>query len=135
MMWLRASRSIVRTMSHDEVVINSSVDSDRVRGRRPALPMIAVCVGVVFLPWSREPRSGILGEGRYALALALLGLLIYAVESLRDTELRVWRRMSVPLAIGCLLIALAALNGYGALGALVSATAAVAWLVTAARLT
>jgi len=61
--------------------------------------------------------------------------LIYAIESLRQTDLRVWRRMSVPLAIGCLLIALAALNGYGALGALVTAIAAVAWLVSAARLT
>ena len=121
-------------MSHD-VVTDGSFDSERVRGLRPALPMITVCAGVVLLPWSREPRSGILGEGRYALALALLGLLIYAIESRRQTDLRVWRRMSVPLAIGCLLIALAALNGYGALGALVTAIAAVAWLVSAARLT
>lgn len=97
--------------------------------------MIAVCVGVLFLPWSREPRSGVLGEGRYALALALLGLLIYAIESPRQNKLPVWRTMSVPLAIGCLLIALTALNGYGALGAFVTAIAAVAWLVTAARLT
>jgi len=89
--------------------------------------MIAVCVGVVLLPWSREPRSGILGEGRYALALALVGLLIYAIESLRHTDLRVWRTMSVPLAIGCLLIALAALNGYGALGALVTAISFAHW--------
>jgi hypothetical protein len=95
--------------------------------------MIAVCVGVVFLPWTREPRSGILGEGRFALALALVGLVIYAIESLRGSGLRVWRTMSVALAIGCLLIALAALNGYGALGALVTAIAAVAWLVRAAH--
>jgi hypothetical protein len=60
---------------------------------------------------------------------------IYAIESLRGAGLRVWRTMSVPLAIGCLLIALAALNGYGALGALVTAIAAVAWLVRAARFT
>jgi hypothetical protein len=97
--------------------------------------MIAVCIGVIFLPWSREPRSGILSEGRYVLALALLGLLIYAIENLRHTDLRVWRTTSVPLAIGCLLIALAALNGYGAPGALVSAIAAVTWLVSAVRLT
>jgi hypothetical protein len=97
--------------------------------------MIAVCVGVLLLPWSREPRSGILGEGRYALALALVGLLTYAVGSARQTGLRVWRTMSIPLAIGCLLIALHALNGYGALGALVTAIAAVAWLVSAARRT
>jgi hypothetical protein len=97
--------------------------------------MIAVCLGVLFLPWSREARSGILGEGRYALALALVGLVIYAVGSLRHTDLRVWRTMSVPLAIGCLLIALDAVNGYGALGALVTAIAAVAWLMSAARRT
>jgi hypothetical protein len=121
-------------MNHD-IVTDSPFDSERVRSRRPALPMIAVCVGVVLLPWSRGPRSGILGEGRYALALALVGLLIYAIESLRHTDLRVWRTMSVPLAIGCLLIAVAALNGYGALGVLVTAIAAVAWLVSAARLT
>ena len=113
---------------------DSSFDSDRARRRRPALPMIAVCIGVVFLPWSREPRSGILGEGRYALALALAGLLIYAIGSLRDTDLRVWRTMSVPLAIGCLLIAVAALNGYGAPGPLVTVIAAAAWLMSAARL-
>lgn len=120
-------------MMSEDVVTDSSLDSDRVRARRPALPMIAICVGVVLLPWNREPRSGILGAGKYALALALLGLLIYAIESLRHTHLRVWRTMSVPLAIGCLLIALAALNGYGAPGVLVTAIAAVAWLVNAAR--
>jgi hypothetical protein len=76
-----------------------------------------------------------LGEGRYALALALVGLLTYAVASVRNTDLRVWRAMSVPLAIGCLLIALHALNGYGALGALVTAIAALLWLVSAARRT
>jgi hypothetical protein len=101
--------------------------------------MIAVCVGVLLLPWSREPRSGILGEGRYALALALalalVGLLTYAVGSARRTDLRVWRTISIPLAIGCLLIALHALNGYGALGALVTAIAALMWLVSAARRT
>jgi hypothetical protein len=97
--------------------------------------MIAVCVGVLLLPWSREPRSGILGEERYALALALVGLLTYAIGSVRNTDLRVWRAMSVPLAIGCLLIALHALNGYGALGALVTAIAALVWLVSAARRT
>jgi hypothetical protein len=97
--------------------------------------MIAVCVGVLLLPWSREPRSGILGEGRYALALALVGLLTYAVGSARQTGLRVWRTMSIPLAIGCLLIALQALNGYGALGALVTAIASLVWLVSAASRT
>jgi hypothetical protein len=67
--------------------------------------------------------------------LALAGLLLYAIGTLRDHDLRVWRTMSVPLAIGCLLIALAALNGYGAIGALVTALAAVAWLMSAARRT
>jgi hypothetical protein len=97
--------------------------------------MIAVCVGVLLLPWSREPRSGILGEGRYALALAVVGLLTYAVGNARHTDLRVWRTMSIPLAIGCLLIALHALNGYAALGALVTAIAALMWLVSTARRT
>jgi hypothetical protein len=82
----------------------------------------------------RRRLAGAVGEGRYALALALLGLLIYAIESLRHADLRLWRTLSVPLAIGCLLVALVALNGYGALGAIVTAIAAVAWLLNAGRL-
>lgn len=121
-------------MDHN-VVTDSSFEPGYVGRRRPTLPMIVVCLGVLFLPWSREPRSGILGDGKYALAMAVVGLVIYAVGSVRHTDQRVWRILSVPLAIGCLLIALRALDGYGALGALVTAIAAVAWLVSAARRT
>jgi hypothetical protein len=71
---------------------------------RPSLPMFAVCVGAL-LPWDREPRSGILSEGRYALALALAGLLIYELAAAQHLDLRWWRRASVPLALGCLSLA------------------------------
>jgi hypothetical protein len=99
--------------------------------------MFAVCVGVVLLPWSKELRSGILGEGKYALALALAlalaGLLIYAVAASGRLDLRWWRLTSVPLAAGCLVLAVRALNGYGAPGAIVTAAAAVAWLIGSQR--
>jgi len=54
--------------------------------------MVAICVGVLLLPWGRAPRSGILGEGKYALALALTGLLIYTLVASRRLDLRWWRR-------------------------------------------
>jgi hypothetical protein len=95
--------------------------------------MLAVCLGVLLLPWSRAPRSGVLGDGKYALALALVGLLLYALAAAERLDLRWWRVMSVPLAVGCLALAVLALDGYGALGAIVTAVAAVAWLVTARR--
>jgi hypothetical protein len=98
----------------------------------PSLPMFAVCVGAL-LPWGREPRSGILNEGKYALALALAGLVMYALAAAQHLDLRWWRLASVPLALGCLSLAVIALNGYGALGAIVAALAAVAWLVGARR--
>jgi hypothetical protein len=78
-------------------------------------------------------RSGILSEGKYALALALAGLLIYALAAARRLDLRWWRITSVPLAVGCLALAVHALNGYGALGAIVTAVAAVAWLIASQR--
>jgi hypothetical protein len=95
--------------------------------------MFAICMGVLLLPWGRAPRSGILGEGKYALALALTGLLIYTLVASGRLALRWWRITSVPLALGCLALALHALNGYGALGAIVTAVAAVAWLTTSQR--
>lgn len=95
--------------------------------------MLAVCVGVLLLPWGRAPRSGILDEGKYALALALAGLLIYALAASGRLDLRWWRIMSVPLAVGCLALAVYALNGYGPLGATVTAVAAIAWLTTSQR--
>jgi hypothetical protein len=99
---------------------------------RPSLPMFAVCVGAL-LPWGREPRSGILDEGKSALALALAGLVVYALSVSQHLDLRWWRLASVPLALGCISLAVFALNGYGALGAIVAAVAAVAWLVAARR--
>jgi hypothetical protein len=100
--------------------------------RRPSLPMFAVCVGAL-LPWGGEPRSGVLDEGKYALALALAGLVVYASSVARHRDLRWWRLASVPLALGCVSLALNALNGYGALGAIVAALASVAWLIAARR--
>jgi hypothetical protein len=100
--------------------------------RGSALPMFAICVGTL-LPWGTEPRSGILGEGKYALALALVGLVFYALSAAGHLDPRWWRLASLPLAIGCLLLAVIALKGYGALGAIVAAAAAVAWLLAARR--
>jgi hypothetical protein len=80
--------------------------------RRPTLPMFAVCVGAL-LPRSREAQSGILDEGKDAFALAVAGLLIYAISAAQHSDL----------------------SGYGALGAIVVALAAVAWLVAARRAT
>ncbi len=99
---------------------------------RLSLPMLAICVGAL-LPWGRDPRSGILDEGKYALALALAGLVVYALSAAQHLDLRWWRLASLPLALGCLSLAMLALNGYGALGAIVAAVASVAWLVAARR--
>jgi hypothetical protein len=96
------------------------------------LPMVAACFGVL-LPWGRDFQSGLLGEGKYALALALVGFLLYALSAAELLALRWWRIVSVPLAIGCLAIAMDALNGYGSAGAIVTAVAAVAWLVASRR--
>ena len=98
----------------------------------PSLPMFAICVGAL-LPWGRESRSGILDEGKYAVALALAGLVVFALAAARQLDLRWWRLASVPLALGCLSLAVIALNGYGALGAIVAAVASVVWLVSASR--
>jgi hypothetical protein len=73
------------------------------------------------------------GEGRYAFALALAGLLVYALTAARRLDPRWWQLASVPLALGCLSLAVLALNGYGALGAIVAALASVAWLLTTRR--
>jgi hypothetical protein len=99
---------------------------------RPSWPMFAICVGAL-LPWGREPRSGILDEGKYALALALVGLVVYTLSAAQHLDLRWWRLASVPLALGCLSLAVIALNGYGAPGAIVAAVASAAWLVIARR--
>ena len=87
----------------------------------------------VLLPWSREPRSGLLGDGKYALTCAVAGLLIYALVAAGRVALYWWRIASVPLALACLALSTLALNGYGALGGIVTAAAAVAWLVAAQR--
>ena len=99
---------------------------------RSALPMLAVCVGAL-LPWAREPRSGILDGGKYALALALAGLIVHALSVAEHLGLRWWRLASMPLGLGCLSLAVIALNGYGASGAIVAALASVAWLTAALR--
>src|SRR5262245_59875005 len=92
--------------------------------RRSLLPMLALWVGAL-LPWGRGPRSGVLDEGKYALALALVGLVVYALAAAHHIDLRWWRLASVPLALGCLSLAAIALNGYGALGAIIAAVASV----------
>ena len=94
--------------------------------------MFAICLGAV-LPWSREPRSGILADGKYAMACAVAGLLIYALTVNGRVSSRWWRISSVPLALACIVLSVRALNGYGALGAIVTAVAALAWLVVAQR--
>ena len=99
---------------------------------RSCLPVFAVCVGAL-LPWGKESRSGLLGGGAYALVLALAGLVVYGLCVAKHLDPRWWRLASVPLALGCLSFAVLALNGYGALGALVAAAASVAWLVVAFR--
>jgi hypothetical protein len=96
--------------------------------------MVGVCVGVVLLPWQSAPfRSGVLGDGKYALLLGAIGLALYALAATQRLHIRWWRLASVPLALGCLALALHALNGHGALGAIVTAMSAVAWLMVARR--
>ncbi|MGI9092446.1 MAG: hypothetical protein ACR2FF_03165 [Mycobacteriales bacterium] len=94
--------------------------------------MLAICIGAI-LPWSEAPRSGILGLGKYALALAAAGLILYTLATTRRLDPRWWRLASVPLALGCLALAIAALTGYGALGAVVTAVSAVAWIAAPRR--
>jgi hypothetical protein len=74
-----------------------------------------------------------MGLGKYALLLAAAGIILYALTTTRRLDLRWWRIISVPLAFGCLALAVAALTGYGALGAIVTAVAAVAWMAVARR--
>jgi len=94
--------------------------------------MLAICVGAI-LPWSEASRSGILGLGKYALALAVAGLILYALTATGRLDPRWWRLISVPLALGCLALAIAALAGYGTLGAIVTAVSAVAWIAAPRR--
>lgn len=102
------------------------------RTRRSAWAMVVVCVGAL-LPWDRAAQSGILVEGRYALLLGVIGLALYGLAAVQYLDRRWWRFSSVPLAVACLALSAAALDGYGALGAIVTAVAAVAWLVAVSR--
>lgn len=97
-----------------------------------AWPMVLVCVGGL-LPWTEAGRSGLLGDGRYALVLGVIGLMLRASSTTWHPGLLWWRLASLPLALACLGLAASALNGYGALGALVTAAAATAWLVSSWR--
>ena len=106
--------------------------SDLDRRVPAAWPMLVVCIGAL-LPWTASGRAGILGEGKYALVLGGAGLTLYALARLRQLAVRWWRAASVPLAFGCLAVSAFALKGYGALGAIVTAMAAVAWLATSRR--
>jgi hypothetical protein len=92
------------------------------------LPVFAICLGAV-LPWDRQAQSGVLGNGEYALALALAGLVLYALAAAGQVDLQWWRIISVLLAVGCLALAVDALKGYDALGGILTATGAVAWLI------
>ena len=94
--------------------------------------MVAVCVGAM-LPWDQAARSGVLGAGRYALLLGVIGLALHALAGVRHLDGKWWRVVSVPLALGCLVLAAAALNGHGAFGAIVTAVAAVGWLAVSRR--
>lgn len=97
--------------------------------RQPLWPMLTICIAAI-LPWSKAPRSGILEQGKYTLVLAVAGLILYAFTTMRRLDLRWWRITSVPLALGCLAFAVAALTGYGSLGAIITAVSAVAWIAT-----
>ena len=103
------------------------------RARFLIWPMAGVCVGVLFLPWHRAFQSGVLSEGRYALLLAGIGLALYWLAATPLLDVRWWRAASLPLGLGCLALALHALDGYGALGAVVTGVSAVAWLVVSRR--
>jgi hypothetical protein len=94
--------------------------------------VLTICIGAI-LPWSKAPRSGILGLGKYALVLAAAGIILYALTTTRRLDLRWWRIISVPLALGCFALAVAALTGYGALGAIVTGVSAVAWIAVSRR--
>jgi hypothetical protein len=94
--------------------------------------MVAVCIGAL-LPWDQAARSGVLDNGKYALLLGVIGLALYALAAARHLDVRWWRVASVPLGLGCLALSAEALDGYGASGAIVTAAAAVAWLVVSSR--
>jgi hypothetical protein len=94
--------------------------------------MLVVCVGAL-LPWAERGRSGILGDGRYALLLGAIGLMLFALARVRQLDLRWWRLSSLPLTVACLALSASALKGHGALGALVTAAAALTWLVISRR--
>jgi len=92
--------------------------------------MVGVCVGVLLLPWHSAPfRSGVVSEGKYAFLLGVIGLALYALAARRHLDVRWWRLASLPLALGCLALSVHALNRREALGAIVSAVSAIAWLV------
>jgi hypothetical protein len=126
---LTSSGSLLITMTRNEHDVERL---PRKAVRRRLWPVLAICVGAL-LPWSRAPRSGIMGLGKYALLLAAAGIILYALTTTRRLDLRWWPIISVPLAFGCLALAVAALTGYGALGAIVTAVAAVAWMAVARR--
>lgn len=118
------------------IVMTSNADRSGTASDREALrawPMIAVCFGA-SLPWDQAARSGILGDGKYPFLFGIIGLTLYALAAVGHLDIRWWRVLSVQLALGCLALAAIALDGYGALGAIVTAMAAVAWLVLARRI-
>jgi hypothetical protein len=96
--------------------------------------MVGVCVGAVLLPWHSAPfRSGVVSDGKYALLMGVIGLALYALAARLHLRLTWWRIASIPLALGCLALAIYALNGHGTLGAIVTAVSAIAWLVVSRR--
>jgi hypothetical protein len=94
--------------------------------------MVAVCVGAL-LPWEKAGRSGVLEGGLFALLLGSIGLAAYALATTEHLDFRWWRIASVPLALGCIALSVVALNGYAALGAIVTTVGAVGWLVVVRR--
>jgi hypothetical protein len=96
--------------------------------------MVGICVGVLLLPWHSAPfRSGVLSEGKYALLLGVIGLALYVLAATRHLDVRWWQLASLPLALGCLALSAHALNRHPALGAIISAVSAIAWLVVSRR--
>lgn len=127
--WLRESDVSLGVMGQSIVNPGASAFA-----RVPVWPMVGVCMGVLLLPWHSAPfRSGVLSDGKYALLLGVIGLLLYGLAATRHLQIKWWRLASIPLALGCLAIAVHALNGHAALGAIVTALSAVAWLVLSRR--
>src|SRR5262245_38350083 len=91
-----------------------SATSVRARTRSVTLPLLVICLGAV-LPWGGQAQSGALSNGKYALAFALAGCVLYAFAAARKVDLRWWRVISLLLGVGCLAVAVEALRGYGAL--------------------